>query len=100
MGLEEDFLRMQAMTPEELYEQFLRERTRIIYYEGPLSVQESGSFWGVRLDGVSPDANFPEDCSFLDDVLHQRFGLPIGPWTEPAENQFRIIVERLEMNDE
>jgi hypothetical protein len=96
----EDFIRqMEELDGEELYEQWKFERPRYMLYEGPLSVQEDGSFWGLRLDGVSREGNFPEDCIFLEDIIAERFNIPKGKWTEPATNRFRITVEKLDDTD-
>lgn len=93
----DDLIReMEAMSERELYEQFMRERPKFLYYEGPLSLQENGSFWGIRLDGVGPDGNVPEDCLFLNDLLAQKFYIRPGEWSEAASNRFRIMVERLD----
>lgn len=99
MDMEDLIRQMEAMSGEELYQQFFRERRRVFYYEGPLSTQESGSFWGVRLDGVKRGDTFPEDCVFLDELLVREFLIRPGKWTEQARNRFRIIVEQMETDN-
>jgi hypothetical protein len=84
---------IKQMTPEEVAQQFEREiRPPAIYYEGSISFLEEDDFYGIRLDGLDT----PENSVFLDDAIIDHFGLEEGQWTEPANNKFRVRIERLD----